>query len=76
MKNGQNALYVTERAVFKLTENGPMLIEVAKGIDIQKDILDQMEFTPLIAENLVYTDTAMYSNGISGLKALIDAKAN
>jgi propionate CoA-transferase len=51
-----------------------MLIEVAKGVDIQKDILDQMEFTPLIAEDLIYTDTAMYSDGPAGLKALIDAK--
>lgn len=74
LKNGQNALYVTERAVFRLTENGPMLIEVAKGVDIQKDILDQMEFTPLIAEDLIYTDTSMYSDGPAGLKALIDAK--
>jgi propionate CoA-transferase len=74
LKNGQNALYVTERAVFRLSENGPMLIEVAKGVDIQKDILDQMEFTPLIAEDLIYTDTSMYSDGPAGLKALIDAK--
>ena len=76
IKNGQNALYVTERAVFKLTENGPMLIEVAKGVDIKKDILDQMEFTPLIAENLVYTDTALYRDGAVGLKTLIAAKEN
>lgn len=76
IKNGQNALYVTERAVFKLTEKGPMLIEVAKGVDIQKDILDQMEFTPLIAENLVYTDPVLYRDGAVGLKALIAAKEN
>ena len=35
----QNMIYVTERAVFRLTSEGPMLVEVAKGIDLQKDLL-------------------------------------
>ena len=52
--------YVTERAVFRLTENGPLLIEIAKGIDLQKDILDQMEFVPMIAEDLQYTPIELY----------------
>lgn len=72
LERGQNMLYVTERAVFKLTEEGVMLIEVAKGVDIQKDILDQMEFTPLIAENLAYTSTDFYKDGVCGLRALIE----
>lgn len=71
-ERGQNMLYVTERAVFKLTEKGVMLIEVAKGVDLQKDILDQMEFTPLIAENLKYTDTNFYKEGSCGLRTLIE----
>lgn len=71
LANGQNMLYVTERAVFKLTENGPMLIEIAKGLDLQKDILDQMEFEPLIADELKYTDTAVYKEGVFGLKEII-----
>lgn len=48
IKNKQNVLVVTERAVFKLTEKGLQLIEIAPGTDIQKDIIDQMEFTPII----------------------------
>jgi len=61
----KNVLYVTERAVFKLVKGGIMLIEIAPGIDLQKDILDQMEFVPLISENLsamsscIFTDKAM-----------------
>ena len=62
-ENGQKMIYVTERAVFKMTENGPMLTEIAKGVDLKKDILDQMEFTPLIADDLKVTDTIIYSDG-------------
>ena len=46
---GQDVLYVTERAVFRLAaEGGLELLEVAPGIDVQSQILDQMEFAPLI----------------------------
>ncbi|MDC0274012.1 MAG: CoA-transferase [Planctomycetaceae bacterium] len=41
-------LFVTERAVFRLQSAGVELIEVAAGIDVQRDILDQMEFAPII----------------------------
>ena len=44
----KQVLYVTERCVFQLTREGMELIEVAPGIDIQRDILDQMEFAPII----------------------------
>jgi len=45
---GQAVLYVTERAVFRLTPDGLELIEVAPGISIQEQILDLMEFKPKI----------------------------
>jgi len=41
-------LYITERAVFELTPKGIQLIEVPVGIDKQKDIINRMEFKPLI----------------------------
>ncbi|CFX53475.1 Coenzyme A transferase [Candidatus Filomicrobium marinum] len=44
----QPVLYVTERCVFRLTLEGLELIEVAPGIDIDKDILPHMAFTPVI----------------------------
>jgi propionate CoA-transferase len=46
--SGQTVLYVTERCVFKLTPQGLELIEVAPGIDIDRDILAQMDFKPII----------------------------
>ena len=67
-RNGQNMYYVTERAVFRLTEDGPMLIEIAEGIDLQTDVLDQMEFTPLISTNLKFTDKAVYQEKPVGIK--------
>jgi propionate CoA-transferase len=47
-EQGKPVLYVTERCVFSLTPKGLELIEVAPGIDIERDILAQMDFTPII----------------------------
>jgi propionate CoA-transferase len=44
----QTVLYVTERCVFTLTRKGMELIEVAPGIDLERDILAQMDFKPVI----------------------------
>jgi propionate CoA-transferase len=44
----QPVIYVTERCVFQLTPGGLELIEVAPGIDVERDILAHMDFTPLI----------------------------
>jgi propionate CoA-transferase len=45
---GQPVLYVTERCVFELTPQGLRLAEVAPGIDIERDILAQMDFRPIL----------------------------
>lgn len=60
MERGQPVLYVTERAVFRLTNAGLELIEVAPGIDVQRDVLGQMEFRPLVADCLKTMDVAIF----------------
>ncbi len=45
---GQPVLYVTERCVFKLTPDGLEIIEVAPGVDLERDILALMSFKPKV----------------------------
>lgn len=47
---GQRVRYVTERAVFELTPDGVALIEIAPGIDLQRDVLDLMGFAPIVRQ--------------------------
>lgn len=44
---GQKATIITERAVFRVDADGLVLTELAPGIDIQKDVLNQMGFAPV-----------------------------
>ncbi|GAA0724617.1 acyl CoA:acetate/3-ketoacid CoA transferase [Clostridium malenominatum] len=65
--SGQEVLYVTERAVFKLTKAGLMLIEIAPGIDLEKDILSNMEFKPLISESLKEMDVRIFKDELMNI---------
>jgi propionate CoA-transferase len=47
---GQSVLYVTERAVFRLADDGVELTEVAPGVDVKKDVLGQMDFRPIVRD--------------------------
>jgi propionate CoA-transferase len=60
-RRGQPALYITERCVFRLGEHGLELIEVAPGIDIERDILARMEFKPVVPRDPVLMDLAIFA---------------
>ncbi len=52
--------YVTERAVFRLKENGPVLMEIAPGVDLDRDVLERMEFRPEISDSLKTMDGGLF----------------
>jgi acyl CoA:acetate/3-ketoacid CoA transferase len=59
-RNGQAVLYVTERAVFALKADGVHLIEVAPGVDPQRDVADLMAFKPIIDPDLKTMDEELF----------------
>lgn len=64
----QPVLYVTERCVFRLTSDGPELIEIAPGVDLQTDILDRMAFRPII-NDVAPMDPRIFVDAPMGLAA-------
>ncbi len=60
MQRGQRVTFITERAVFRLTSDGLMLTEIAPGVSLQRDILDQMEFEPLVSPELAEMDARLF----------------
>ena len=68
-KNGQRVLYVTERCVFRLADAGGLeLIEIAPGIDLQRHILSQMDFTPAISPELRLMDASLFADAPMNLR--------
>lgn len=62
VQKGQKVMYITERAVFNLTDEGMVLTEIAPGVDLQKNIIDLMEFKPIIDDNLKTMDIRIFKD--------------
>jgi len=71
---GQVALFVTERAVFRVGDSGLELIEIAPGLDAERDVIANMGFRPAVARDLKAMDARIFSPGLMGLSAEIHAK--
>lgn len=70
----QKVYIVTERAVFTLVPEGVKLIEIAPGIDLKKQVLDLMDFEPVIAKELKIMDKNLFNEGPAGIRELVMSK--
>lgn len=68
-QQGKDVTFVSERAVFKLAPEGLVLVEIAPGVRLQEDVLNQMAFAPLVSPNLQRMDPAIFQPGKMGLDA-------
>lgn len=73
VEHRQYVLFVTERAVFRLTPEGLELTEIAPGIDLEKDILALMEFRPIM-KDVRQMDARIFRPELAGLKDYVLAK--
>lgn len=64
----QEVYFITERCVFKLTNNGLELIEIAPGVGLEKDILNKMEFVPKISDDLRLMDSRLFNTDKMGFE--------
>jgi propionate CoA-transferase len=67
-KSGKTVLYITERCVFRLCDEGIELIEIAPGVDLQRDILDHMEFVPIQRQPPALMDARIFAPEPMGLR--------
>lgn len=67
-KTNQPVMYITERAVFELKQDGIYLTEIAPGVDLQKDVLDLMDFKPKMDGQPKLMDKRIFLDAPMGLK--------
>ncbi|MCP4645411.1 MAG: acyl CoA:acetate/3-ketoacid CoA transferase [bacterium] len=71
-EDGRKALFVTERCVFELVPEGLLLKEVAPGVDVEKDVIGQMDFTPIMPDDVPEMDPAIFQEEPIGLCDLME----
>ncbi len=65
---GRHVLYVTERCVFRLGEDGIELVEIAPGVDLDRDVLQRMGFAPIIQAPPKLMDARIFRDALMGLR--------
>jgi propionate CoA-transferase len=73
-KEGRTALFVTERAVLKAIDGVLEVIEIAPGVDLEKDVIGQMGFRPRVSSQLKRMDRRLFCPEPMNLEADFDAK--
>ncbi len=68
-RSGKTVLYITERCVFRLCQDGLELVEIAPGIDLQRDILDRMEFAPILQREPMLMDARIFAPSPMALRS-------
>jgi propionate CoA-transferase len=71
VERGQTVLYITERCVFELTDKGLALIEIAPGVDIERDIVSQMDFRPITEIPPRQMDERIFRDTPMGLRKIL-----
>ncbi len=60
-RHGQEVVYVTEAAVFRLGQDGLVLEEIAPGVDLETDLVPQMGFRPKVGADLMRMPAELFS---------------
>ena len=68
VRRGLEVIYITERCVFRLCPEGLELTEIAPGADLRKDILDQMDFAPVMRREPALMDALIFRDEAMGLR--------
>lgn len=74
-KEGRTAIFITERAVLRLVTGGLEVVEIAPGIDLDRDVLGRMAFRPRVSPDLKRMDARLFSPQPMSLRADLNALA-
>ena len=83
-KRGQEVLYITERCVFRLVAGGLELIEIAPGVELERDVLAYMDFVPAISPDLKRMDARIFADApmvireaiVSGVRPALESASS
>jgi propionate CoA-transferase len=67
----QKVLFITERAVFELRNEGIFVTEIAPGVDLEKNVINQMDFTITVDKTLKTMDERLFRPEVMGIAALL-----